>query len=165
MIRLTRQSDYGIVLMSHLAARVAGSGSPDEQWSAPDLAHALEIPLPMVSKTLKLLARGGLLVSQRGSKGGYTLSRPAAEISVAAIVEALEGPIAITDCTDSTLAAHDCSRESICSVRDHWQVINQAVGRALSAISLADMVAPDLRLSQNLVPLGRQKPAALVSQV
>jgi FeS assembly SUF system regulator len=150
MIRLTRQSDYGIVLMTRLAAQ------PELGQSAPDLAMALEIPLPMVSKTLKLLAKAGLLVSQRGAKGGYSLPRPASEISIADIIEALEGPIAITDCTDETLSAHDCSRESICSVRDHWHVINRAVSRALSAVSLADMVHPPP--SQTLVHLGAGRP-------
>jgi FeS assembly SUF system regulator len=146
MIRLTRQSDYGIVLMTRLAAQ------PEPGQSAPELAGTLEIPLPMVSKILKLLAKEGLLVSQRGAKGGYSLARPAQEISIADIIESLEGPIAITDCTDETVSAHDCSRESICTVRGHWHVINQAVARALRAVKLADMVHP--HPPQNLVLLG-----------
>ena len=150
MIRLTRQSDYGIVLMTRLAAQ------PALGQSAPELAGTLEIPLPMVSKILKLLAKEGLLTSQRGAKGGYSLARPIEEISIADIVEALEGPIAITDCTDETVSAHDCSRESICSVRGHWHVINQAVSRALSAVSLADMVHP--HPPQTLVHLGAGRP-------
>ena len=146
MIRLTRQSDYGIVLMTELAQE------PVEPKSAPDLSGTLQIPLPMVSKILKLLAREGLLVSQRGSKGGYSLARAAAEISVVDIVTALEGPIAITDCTDETVSAHDCSREDICTVRGHWHVINQAVSRALRSVTLADMIRREP--PQSLVTLG-----------
>jgi FeS assembly SUF system regulator len=146
MIRLTRQSDYGIVLMTRLASQ------PELGHSAPELAAVLEIPLPMVSKILKLLAKEGLLASQRGAKGGYSLARPGNRISIADIIESLEGPIAITDCTDETVTAHDCSRESICTVRGHWHVINQAVARALRAVTLDDMVHP--HPPQNLVVLG-----------
>jgi Rrf2 family protein len=90
MLRMTKQTDYGIVLMTHLAQAASG------QFSAPELAEALRIPPPMVSKILKLLARDGLLVSHRGVRGGYALARPAAEISVAQVIGALEGSLAMT---------------------------------------------------------------------
>ena len=92
MIRITKQTDYGIVLLTHLAA------NPERQYTAPELAAEARLPLPMVSKILKLLARDGLLASHRGVKGGYSLARPAEEISMAEIIAALEGPIAITEC-------------------------------------------------------------------
>ena len=92
MIRITKQTDYGIVLLTHLAAH------PDRHFNAPELAAEARLPLPMVSKILKLLAREGLLASHRGVKGGYSLARPAEEISMAEIIAALEGPIAITEC-------------------------------------------------------------------
>lgn len=150
MIRLTKQSDYGIVLLTHLAT------DPDVPLSAPELSQALRIQLPMVGKILKLLTRAGLASSHRGVKGGYWLARSPGEITVAEIVAALEGPIAMTDCTEDTHATHphDCSRESFCSVRDHWQVINQAVGRALAGVTLADMLRPATGLPTNLVTLG-----------
>jgi FeS assembly SUF system regulator len=151
LIRLTKQSDYGIVLLAHLAA--AG----DTPSSAPDLASELRIPLPMVGKILKLLARAGLAASHRGVKGGYWLARAPGEISVAEIISALEGPIAMTDCTEETHTAHDCAREAFCSVRDHWQVINQAVGRALAGITLADLLRPAAGLPAHLVTLGAMR--------
>ena len=132
MIRLSKQSDYGIVLLSTMAAGDRG------RYSVGDLAKATLLPLPMVAKTMKLLARSGLLTSQRGAKGGYELSRPPAEISVAQIIAALEGPIAITECVEET--TEECSYEASCRVRSNWQRINTAVREALEGISLAEMV-------------------------
>ncbi|HEV8629360.1 MAG TPA: Rrf2 family transcriptional regulator, partial [Thermoanaerobaculia bacterium] len=90
MLRITKQTDYGIVLLSLMATE------PERQFNAPELAAEAQLPLPTVSKILKLLARDGLLVSHRGVKGGYGLSRPPGAITVAAIIGSLEGPIAIT---------------------------------------------------------------------
>jgi FeS assembly SUF system regulator len=138
MLRMTKQTDYGIVLMTHLALE-AGA-----QHSAPELAATLRIPLPMVSKILKLLARDGLLDSHRGVRGGYSLARSPEDISVADVIGALEGPIAMTECIEE---AHvglpgDCSREPFCAVRANWQRINGVVRQALDSISLADMTRP-----------------------
>jgi len=130
MIRITKQTDYGIVLLTHMAA------SPERQFNAPDLATEAHLPLPMVSKILKLLARDGLLASHRGVKGGYSLARLAEEISMAEIVTALEGPIAITECVGTE---GDCSHESRCPVRGNWQRINEAVRSALEGITLAEL--------------------------
>jgi FeS assembly SUF system regulator len=135
MIRLGRHTDYGIVLMAHLAD--AGEGP----HAARDLAAETQLPLPAVSKLLKTLAREGLLVSARGAKGGYQLSRPASEITVPEMIEALEGPIALTDCT---LHEGACSQESSCHVRSPWQRINQAVNDALSRIRLSDLAGSSL---------------------
>ena len=146
MIRITKQTDYGIVLLTHLAA------SAERQYAAPELATETRMPLPMVSKILKLLARDGLLSSHRGVKGGYSLARPAEEISMAEIIAALEGPIAITECVS---VESDCSHEALCPVRSNWQRINQAVRSALEGISLAEMAQPSLQKSQKLVTLGR----------
>ena len=154
MLRMTKQTDYGIVLMTHLA------GDPEVQHSAPELASALLIPLPMVSKILKTLARDGLLASHRGVRGGYSLARSPAAISVAHIVNALEGPIAMTECVEER-HVHDCVREPICAVRTHWQHINRAVREALENISLADMTQP--AHGPELVHLGgRRAPASSV---
>lgn len=141
MIRITKQTDYGIVLLTHLA------GQPERLYNAPDLAAETHLPLPMVSKILKLLAREGLLTSHRGVKGGYALTRLPEEISMADVIRILEGPIAITECVDD---GGDCAHQSICPVRGHWQKINEAVRGALDGLSLAEM-AP----GPKLVTLGR----------
>ena len=143
MIRMTKQSDYGIVLMSRMAL------SQGEVVNATDLAKKVQLPLPTVSKVLKLLARSGLLESQRGVHGGYSLAREPERISVAEVIEALEGPIAITECIDDSPG--ECSQESICAVRGNWQIINRAIRQALEGITLAEMNAP---LSQELITLG-----------
>jgi FeS assembly SUF system regulator len=135
MIRLTKLADYGVLLMSHIAA------APDSLHSASSLARAASVSVPTVSKILKSLARKGLLVSHRGASGGYTLARPPAEISVAAVIAAMEGPIAVTECTDD--ATHgDCVVESVCRVRTNWQRINDAVRGALEQITLEEMAQP-----------------------
>lgn len=149
MIRITKQTDYGIVLLTHLAS------APDRQVNAPELGTETHLPLPMVSKILKLLVREGLLVSHRGVKGGYTLSRPPEEISMAEVVVALEGPIAITECVDDQ---GGCSHEALCPVRGRWNRINSALREALSGISLAEM-ADTPRSEPKLVTLGGRPPA------
>ncbi|MBE2293747.1 MAG: SUF system Fe-S cluster assembly regulator [Phycisphaerales bacterium] len=132
MIRITRETDYGIVLMTYLAR------ADDQPRSAATLAQQHQLPLPMVSKILKALARVGLLNSQRGAQGGYGLARPAAEISAADIIGALEGPIAITECSLDT-SDGCCSRQDHCEVSSHWLRINQAIHTALQSISLEEM--------------------------
>ena len=135
MIRITREADYGILLMTCLAQ---ADGQPR---SAAALAQQRRLPLPMVSKILKTLARTGLLISQRGVLGGYSLARAPAEISAADIIGALEGPIAITECSGES---HDgCSRLDHCEVSGHWPRINQAIYAALQSISLLEMSRPD----------------------
>jgi FeS assembly SUF system regulator len=141
MIRMGRLTDYGIVLMAHLAA--AGEGP----HNARDLAAETRLPQPAVSKLLKALAREGLLVSSRGVKGGYRLARPAEEITVPEMIEALEGPIALTDCT---LHAGACSQEPRCHVRTPWQRINRVVRDALARVRLADLA---MHASGAVVPL------------
>ena len=136
MIRLSRLSDYGIVLMTQLAAR------PGVLTTAPELALTSGLPVPTVSKVLKAIAQDGLLESQRGTKGGYALTRPAAEISVADIIRALEGPIALTECTEAE--GGSCEIEPSCPTRTNWVRINDAVTGALEGISLAEMMAPNL---------------------
>lgn len=148
MIRITKQTDYGIVLLTHLAA------APERPVNAPELAGETHLPLPMVSKILKLLVREGLLDSHRGVKGGYRLSRLPEEISMAEVVSALEGPIAITECVDDESG---CSHSAVCAVRGRWQRINTALRDALSGISLAEM-AETPRPEPKLVTLGGRLP-------
>ena len=140
MIRIGRLTDYGIVLMTHLAA------NPVVDHSATDIATEARLPLPTVSKLLRLLAKEGLLVSHRGAKGGYSLARPAEQISVAGIIGAIEGPVALTLCTTAEHTG-DCELERCCPVRGHWQKINRAVLNALEDVTLADIVGPQLARS------------------
>ena len=132
MLKLGKLTDYGTVLMTALAA---DAGHPH---SAQDLATRTRIASPTVSKLLKLLGKAGLVDSIRGAHGGYRLARGPRDISVADIVAALEGPIALTQCS-----VHDgCSIEHHCGVRSNWRVIIDAVRTALSSVTLADMTAP-----------------------
>lgn len=144
MIRITKQADYGIVLMTHL------SRNPDKLHTAPELASQTQLPLPIASKVLKLLARAELLNAHRGVKGGYTLARTPKAISVAEVIQAVEGPIALTECVEGSLS--ECSMESFCPLQDPWQLINQAVHQALSSITLAQMVGSSSHLRPSNTP-------------
>ena len=139
MIRLSRLSDYGIVLMAHLAGM-------DEEGphNARELAAEASLPLPVVSKLLKALTREGLLVSHRGAKGGYSLARPPQQISAAEMIAALEGPIGLTECTVHPGA---CTQEASCHVREPWQRINSVVRDALADVTLADLAQPPRRVA------------------
>jgi FeS assembly SUF system regulator len=121
--------------MTHLA-RSSGQGTHTTR----DVAARTYLPLPMVSKILKALVRGGLLESQRGVNGGYSLARCPEEVSVADIITALEGPIGMTECTGEE--ADPCTLEHTCAVRSNWQLVNEVVRRALENITLDHMAAP-----------------------
>ncbi|MEZ5864789.1 MAG: SUF system Fe-S cluster assembly regulator [Geminicoccaceae bacterium] len=131
MIRLSKLADYGIVIMTHLAR------PGHVQESAQEIALATRVPPAMASKILKSLARAGLLRSQRGVKGGYELARVPHAVSMAEIIEALDGPIALTDCVDG--AHGDCTIESLCPARTNWDRINTAIRGALDSVSLDEM--------------------------
>jgi len=131
VLRISKLTDYGTVVLAHLAAE------PGTVVSAADVADATGIALPTVSKLLKSLARAGLVNSTRGVNGGYALAREPQSISAADVIDALEGPVSITECsaTDS-----QCEHEGICSVGGAWQRINVAIRRALDEVTLADLV-------------------------
>lgn len=133
MLRMSKLTDYGIVIMSYLAQ------TPKTMQSAAGIAESVGIALPTVSKILKILTREGFLISHRGLKGGYSLAYPADEISVADLVDALEGPIALTECS---YAKGMCQQERSCSVRQNWLRINQAIRETLDGIQLAQMNTP-----------------------
>ena len=134
MIKLSRMADYGVVLMVQLAR------APGLVTTAAELTEATALPGPTVSKLLKQLSRAGLLNSQRGTNGGYTLSLPTAEISVTDIVSALDGPIALTECM--TADGVVCEIEALCPTRTNWRQINDALVDALDRVSLAEMARP-----------------------
>lgn len=133
MLRVSKMTDYGIVLMTHLAK------DPKGQHAAADLSAQMKMPWPTVSKILKQLTRAQLLASSRGAQGGYSLARPPEAISVAEIITTLEGPVSLTECIG---APGECELEPLCSIRNHWGQINQAIYKALSDIKLSDMVQP-----------------------
>ena len=135
MLRINRQTDYGIVLLTSLAG-----SAPESSTTARQLAEETRLPLPMVAKILKLLAKADLLVSHRGVKGGYRLGRSPREITVAQIITALDGPIAITDCLDE--APGQCEHEDHCCLRGNWHKLNRAIAVALDNLTLADMCEP-----------------------
>ena len=134
MIRLSRLADYGVVLACQMAVKA------DCCHNAFDLAAATGLPAPTVSKLLAALARAGVLVSQRGAKGGYRLARPPGAITAADIVSAVDGPIALTVCIEHGAGA--CDVESLCPSRSGWRRINDAVRNAMKSVSLAELAFP-----------------------
>ena len=134
MMRLSRLADFAVVLMTHVAQH------HESVHAASEAAAATQLPAPTVAKVLARLCREGLLTSIRGVKGGYQLARPAAEISVGAIVNALDGPIALTQCIK--LGPGRCEVEAACPSRVGLHRINVAVHKALDDVSLADIATP-----------------------
>jgi FeS assembly SUF system regulator len=133
MLRVSRLTDYATVVMTCIAAH------PTTVLSTSQIADETRLELPTVSKLLKALSHASLVESFRGVNGGYRLARPASDISLAEIVEALEGPFGMTECT---IAQGHCDRESECGVRGSWQKINSVLDNALRAVSLAEMLEP-----------------------
>ncbi len=133
MFRLNRLTDYAVVVLSQMSLR------REDLRSAQQISDDTAVPLPTVAKLLNLLGRAGLVTAQRGASGGYTLSRDPEHISVAEIVQALEGPIALTACVDG--ATSSCEVESLCPMRGNWNKVNMAIHDALTSVTLADMSA------------------------
>jgi FeS assembly SUF system regulator len=133
MLRVTKLTDYATVVLTVLAAR------PGDVLSAADLAETSGLETPTVSKLLKPLAQAGLVSSLRGAHGGYRLSRDAAEISLIEIVEAMEGPLAMTECSQHE---NHCGIAHQCGVRSNWRLINDVVADALRGVTLAQMLKP-----------------------
>ena len=132
-MRLSSLADYAVVMMAAAARRCGASC----RLTATALASETGLPLPTVQKLVSKLSAAGLIESARGTGGGFRLARPAAAISVADIVEAIEGPIALTTCVD--VCRHDCAVEGSCRVRPHWAAVNGAVKGALAGVSLASL--------------------------
>jgi FeS assembly SUF system regulator len=157
MFRLNRLTDYAVVVMSQMAVRCG------ETRSAQQISEDTGVPLPTVAKLLNLLGRAKLVVSQRGASGGYTLSAAPEEITVAQIIQAMEGPIALTACVDG--AVDICEAESFCPMRGNWNKVNGAIRHALTSVSLSDMMLfpPAFGLPESVAPLrdgGAAEPAA-----
>jgi len=131
-MRLSHLADYAVVLMTAAARREAGA-----RLSATELSADTGVPLPTAQKLMGQLATAGLLSSSRGAGGGFALARPAAEISLADIVEAVEGPIALTMCADGV--NHECLLDAHCRVKPHMGAVGNAVRGALGAVTLTEL--------------------------
>ena len=137
MIRLTKLADYGIVLLSHVATKL-----PGEIFTAKQLADVAQIPSPMASKILKILARNDLLVSHRGVNGGYSLGREAESITVADVIRALEGPIALTRCVPDP---EGCEHSYNCPANAVWATIQEQIGVTLRSVTLEALISAPRR--------------------
>lgn len=134
MIRLSKLTDYAIVVMSEMGRQ------PDATHTVAQLADRSGVPSPTVAKLMKSLTPAGLTRSQRGAAGGYTLALTPELITIADIVTALDGPIALTACVEG--ADDQCGVETLCPMRGGWEKINRAIRAALESVTLADMMAP-----------------------
>lgn len=134
MIKISRLSDYSLVLLKILAAE-----QPQQSLSAAVLSERSNIAFPTVSKILKLLHEGGVLISTRGANGGYKLLKEPGQLNLAEILAAMEGAPALTECCE---AANHCVHDSQCTLRQHWQVINKVIIHVLEQFTLADLQQP-----------------------
>lgn len=131
MLRVTRLTDYATVILGYMAQ------APERVCSAKSMSQELAIGSATVSKILKILSAHHIVVSTRGAEGGYKLAKPAEQLSITNIIEAIEGPLAITECA---LTTHQCGQAKSCGVQNPWQKINQIIRFALSGVTLADMI-------------------------
>jgi len=138
-VRINRLTDYAVVILANLA----GDGCC---LSAQALAEKSGVPLPTVAKLLKVLNKSGLVSATRGATGGYALAKPLSEISIASVIQAVEGPISLTACVDGE---HDvCELEAMCAVSGRWTEVNHAVRGVLEQVTLADMAGQGRPVSQ-----------------
>jgi len=135
MLRLSKKADYALMAVKHLAEK------PSTSASAREIAEPYDIPLELMAKVLQRLVRGGLLVSTQGTRGGYALGRPAAAMSVADVIEAIDGPFTITACTT---AKHDCDQYTKCSIRDPLWLIRERIAATLEHVTIAELAADDM---------------------
>lgn len=130
MLKLSKMTDYAAVLMAHIAR------TPDQLFTATDIAEQVQIPKPTVSKALKMLQKSGLLVSLRGAQGGYGLARAPQQITASDIIDAIEGPFAMTECSQEDAL---CDLQDTCGVADNWQRVSLAMHQLLNSITLAQL--------------------------
>lgn len=145
MLRISKLTDYGTVVMVHVAR------APERFHSASEIAAAVSVAPPTVAKILKVLTRSGLLTSQLGVRGGYRLARAPETIAIAEVLDALEGPVAVTECSEGFGI---CSMEGSCAVSGAWQAVNGAIRTTLQSISLADLAGATAVPEPGVVQLG-----------
>jgi len=136
MIKFSRLADYAVVILATLAQRDEGL------MTASCISNNTSLPEPTVSKVLKKLAGGGLLISVRGASGGYKLAAAPENLSVAKIVVAVDGPVSLTACVEGSEV--ECDYECFCPVKGRWDGVNAAIRKSLEGISLSDMIARDI---------------------
>jgi len=134
MLRLSKKSDYALIAMKHLAMRPDGGGSS----SAREISESYDIPLELLAKVLQRLVRARLLLSVQGTRGGYRLGRSAQLISVADVIQAVDGPVTVTACSDTD---HNCDQYNKCSIRDPLWKIKNRILESLNTVSVAEMAA------------------------
>ena len=134
MLRLSKKADYALIAMKHLAQRASGGCST----CAREIAEQYDIPIELMAKVLQRLVRTGLLVSTQGTRGGYTLGRPSQSISVADVIQAIDGPRTVTACSSEN---NDCEQFHKCSIRDPLWQIRERIVSALGTVSLAEMAS------------------------
>lgn len=139
-------TDYATVILSEMAKDTV------RVHVALDVAQTTGISLPTVSKILKILTRAGVLTSVRGAKGGYSLAREPERITVATVISALEGPIALTECS---VSHKGCDQASGCRIQGNWHLINQKIALALESVTLADMILPFKQPEEVCIPVSR----------
>jgi len=144
MLRVSKLTDYATVILSFMAK------DANDVHAAIEIASATGIALPTVSKILKLLVHAQVLISTRGAKGGYALASAPDKITVARVISALEGPIALTECS---ISHQGCEQASGCGIRGNWGIINQAIHNALESVTLADMIQPALAPAEIRIPV------------
>ena len=132
MLRLSKKSDYALISMKHLATRSDSGASA----SAREISEAYDIPLELLAKVLQRLVRARLLVSVQGTRGGYRLGRSAQLISVADVIQAVDGPVTVTACSDTD---HNCDQYTKCSIRDPLWKIKNRILESLNTVSVAEM--------------------------
>lgn len=150
MLRLSKKADYALIAMKHLAQRCDVPST-----SAREIAESYDIPIELMAKVLQRLVRTGLLTSMQGTRGGYALSRGAADISVANVIEAIDGPFSVTACSAEN--THSCEQWGKCSIRDPLWRIRERIASALGEVSLAEMAA-----ETEPVPVASQTHAAVL---
>lgn len=146
MLKLSKLTDYATVILSHMAqdrTRLHG---------ALEIAEATGIAQPTASKILKILVKASVLSSTRGARGGYTLARAPDRITVASVISALEGPIALTECS---VSHKGCEQAAGCRIQGNWHLINQKISQALESVTLADLILPSKTPQEVTIPVSR----------
>lgn len=146
MLRISKLTDYAIIIMSFLAL------APEKIASAAEIASQIHLSVPTVSKLLKIVCEAGLVTSFRGTGGGYQLSRPVQAITLADIVSAIEGNVAMTECC---MSENLCVLDSLCALKENWKMINKMILKTLASLTLADMMRPltEHRLTLKGIPI------------
>jgi Rrf2 family protein len=154
MLRLSKKADYALIAMKHLALNQGGAPST----SAREIAEQYDIPIELMAKVLQRLVRSGLLVSTQGTRGGYTLRRPAASISVADVIQAIDGPFTVTACSTEN---NGCDQYSKCSIRDPLWQIRERIAEALGTVSVAELATDQIK-GEGLRPEAEAAPVAIM---